>query len=72
MGGSADRPPTPRGGSPKMGDFPAARRFQSTHPVRSATSGVVGNNITQAVNFNPRTPCGVRLNAIGVAVFDNH
>ena len=35
-------------------------QFQSTHPVWGATSGQI---LTLAIheNFNPRTPCGVRL-----------
>ena len=34
--------------------------FQSTHPVRGATSGRGGVDL-RSVDFNPRTPCGVRL-----------
>ena len=34
--------------------------FQSTHPVWGATAPIP-SSITQRVNFNPRTPCGVRL-----------
>ena len=34
--------------------------FQSTHPVRGATRCTLGYEIT-GFNFNPRTPCGVRL-----------
>ena len=33
--------------------------FQSTHPLRGATSGVV-LMMGRGKNFNPRTPCGVR------------
>ena len=37
-----------------------AKRFQSTHPLRGATANrrVL---LLRARNFNPRTPCGVRL-----------
>ena len=34
-------------------------RFQSTHPLRGATS-VSGFSIAPLLDFNPRTPCGVR------------
>ncbi len=40
-----------------------ASRFQSTHPVRGATLEFCGN--IHAINFNPRTPCGVRLEKSG-------
>ena len=33
--------------------------FQSTHPVRGATSISV-TRVSKPPNFNPRTPCGVR------------
>ena len=33
--------------------------FQSTHPMRGATSPS-GMRLTRRSNFNPRTPCGVR------------
>ena len=35
-------------------------RFQSTHPLRGATF-TTGSPRRLAENFNPRTPCGVRL-----------
>ena len=35
------------------------REFQSTHPMRGATSSQVGD-LNLMGNFNPRTPCGVR------------
>ena len=35
-----------------------ARTFQSTHPMRGATSN--GSSSKPRHNFNPRTPCGVR------------
>ena len=38
---------------------PYAGAFQSTHPVRGATERVVRLS-TMVMNFNPRTPCGVR------------
>ena len=41
-----------------MTRFPAS--FQSTHPVRGATSFSFIASATSA-HFNPRTPCGVRL-----------
>ena len=34
--------------------------FQSTHPLRGATSVVLRLRVYQ-IDFNPRTPCGVRL-----------
>ena len=34
-------------------------RFQSTHPVRGATLWLVRQQVLQ-IDFNPRTPCGVR------------
>ncbi len=37
-----------------------AKGFQSTHPVRGATSCGWASFLVH-VNFNPRTPCGVRL-----------
>ena len=33
--------------------------FQSTHPMRGATSYKL-NSLRKRLNFNPRTPCGVR------------
>ena len=36
--------------------------FQSTHPMRGAT-GVRPLSIARSMNFNPRTPCGVRPQA---------
>ena len=33
--------------------------FQSTHPLRGATSGIIADWLPIA-HFNPRTPCGVR------------
>ena len=35
------------------------KRFQSTHPLRGATSSAHPNTTT-LIDFNPRTPCGVR------------
>ena len=35
--------------------------FQSTHPVRGATSTLTAYSLT-ILYFNPRTPCGVRRN----------
>ena len=37
--------------------------FQSTHPMRGATKWADESKIT-ALNFNPRTPCGVRLRQV--------
>ena len=36
-----------------------ARQFQSTHPMRGATTRYL-THLMQLKNFNPRTPCGVR------------
>ena len=38
-------------------------RFQSTHPVWGATCGT-STPCARTLNFNPRTPCGVRLGDI--------
>ena len=35
-------------------------RFQSTHPVWGATTAAIAR-YSSLMNFNPRTPCGVRL-----------
>ena len=35
-------------------------KFQSTHPLRGATRGH-DKSLKAAIDFNPRTPCGVRL-----------
>ena len=37
--------------------------FQSTHPVRGATA-ICSSTLAAPFNFNPRTPCGVRLNGL--------
>ena len=42
-------------------DLPPVR-FQSTHPLRGATIKC-GYTLLYLSNFNPRTPCGVRLGA---------
>ena len=39
------------------------RRFQSTHPLRGATTGRIKHDTGNTGNFNPRTPCGVRHHA---------
>ena len=39
---------------------PDTRRFQSTHPLRGATSRAPTRTMMPCY-FNPRTPCGVRL-----------
>ena len=36
------------------------KNIQSTHPVRGATAHAAGMDLRKP-NFNPRTPCGVRL-----------
>ena len=36
------------------------QKFQSTHPLRGAT-GIAADETNRIENFNPRTPCGVRL-----------
>ena len=41
--------------------------FQSTHPLRGATSNK-HNITTDQSDFNPRTPCGVRLGVSRVSV----
>ena len=38
---------------------PFFERFQSTHPLRGATTS--RRNMASTGHFNPRTPCGVRL-----------
>ena len=40
--------------------FPAASAFQSTHPARGATCSLSVRS-SNGINFNPRTPRGVRL-----------
>ena len=40
-------------------------RFQSTHPVRGATAAGSGPR-AEKVDFNPRTPCGVRRPVAGL------
>ena len=42
-------------------------QFQSTHPVRGATSLFLGL-VPGVFDFNPRTPCGVRLGVNGKTV----
>ena len=42
--------------------FGNPKSFQSTHPVRGATS-VLRSTESSVFNFNPRTPCGVRPQA---------
>ena len=39
--------------------FALTNTFQSTHPLRGATS-ILSSSMPRAFNFNPRTPCGVR------------
>ena len=43
------------------------RIFQSTHPLRGATTTRTDGN-ARSCNFNPRTPCGVRLSSMGSEV----
>ena len=43
--------------------------FQSTHPVRGATTSTPNFEI-RVTNFNPRTPCGVRLSAVDLSLAD--
>ena len=45
--------------------------FQSTYPVRGATPGVAAPG-RFCINFNPRTPCGVRRQRLGVLPHDRH
>ena len=40
--------------------------FQSTHPLRGATSGLIRFDCV-LLHFNPRTPCGVRLMNIKIS-----
>ena len=42
---------------------PTRDAFQSTHPLRGATRPGAGHIVLEN-NFNPRTPCGVRLMAL--------
>ena len=42
--------------------LPRPKRFQSTHPLRGATSGSQCTFLSRPY-FNPRTPCGVRRTA---------
>ena len=42
--------------------------FQSTHPLRGATHLLVGARLALK-NFNPRTPCGVRLPSFPITYF---
>ena len=50
-----------RGATPlRLGLSPRLRRFQSTHPMRGATVGGRAA-VKLPIDFNPRTPCGVRL-----------
>ena len=55
----------PRAGcDPKQGAWGLILyQFQSTHPVRGATKPIV-NGIALIVDFNPRTPCGVRRSVV--------
>ena len=52
----------PRAGCDFLCQFPIhpTKIFQSTHPVRGAT-GCSRRRSWSQCNFNPRTPCGVRL-----------
>ena len=62
-------PRTPCGvRQPTISPTTSARRFQSTHSVRSATL-VNLRSYPQPVNFNPRTPCGVRPFASSASAF---
>ena len=40
-------------------------RFQSTHPMRGETKNTLRDKLAQ-INFNPLTPCGVRLVLLSV------
>ena len=60
--------------APHAGCDPAFRRirfdsplFQSTHPMRGATQLLTAQD-SYNFNFNPRTPCGVRLSIFGRTV----
>ncbi len=44
------------------------KRFQSTHPLRGATMRSI-SVVAISVDFNPRTPCGVRRVVVLVAHF---
>ena len=48
-----------RGATGTMSSMPGPLGFQSTHPLRGATA-LTANRDIAIVNFNPRTPCGVR------------
>ena len=61
----------PLAGCDRPLDYPASfcREFQSTHPLRGATARAALAALHNS-DFNPRTPCGVRLphRAVGKAV----
>ena len=60
-----------RGATRRARKFPRTPRFQSTHPLRGAT-GQISTKAARSANFNPRTPCGVRLTAVPkTTVLDN-
>ena len=50
-----------RGATRRANASKAVFRFQSTHPLRGATLRLSGAITRLSANFNPRTPCGVRL-----------
>ena len=41
-------------------EIPISITFQSTHPLRGATASIL-EHVASIDDFNPRTPCGVRL-----------
>ena len=51
----------PLRGATSLSEYvPTPSIFQSTHPLRGATASMRSTSISP-INFNPRTPCGVRL-----------
>ena len=54
-----------RGATLCLDGYTTLNKFQSTHPMRGAT--LLADELRQIIwDFNPRTPCGVRLNGTPV------
>ena len=53
-----------RGATTMTGRSRRPFKFQSTHPLRGATRAAAYRRM-QSAHFNPRTPCGVRLQGAG-------
>ena len=52
-----------RGATKDLGFVGRVGEFQSTHPLRGATTST-RRSLMHSLDFNPRTPCGVRLRAV--------